>query len=152
MAETTRETTTERQDLYARLKEIEAMAPGACLQMGISAALRDYEAAVTPKEEELPSATPAKVVRLTRAELEALGEYSCSLPTLTTIGKRWARNETAFNQMWGRPPEPERWVMGEYVDIGDPDKVGIRWTPIEIVEPPALARLREPAGGTEVAR
>jgi hypothetical protein len=62
-------------------------------------------------------------LRLSEQELFALPEYSCSLPTGTTIGKRWRRHEPY------RPddPVPRRIWVGEYFDIGEPDKVGICW-------------------------
>jgi hypothetical protein len=37
-----------------------------------------------------------KAVRLTWAELQALPEYSCSLPSGTYVGKRWKRNINAY--------------------------------------------------------
>lgn len=82
-------------------------------------------------------------MKMTRAELEKLkdqvGEYSCSIPSLTTIGKRWVRNENAYAR---RCAEPERWVLGEYLEHPDPAKreklVRIRWTPIEIVDLPPV--------------
>lgn len=59
-------------------------------------------------------------------ELAQLPEYSCSVPTGTTIGKRWRRDVNAYRQdRRGAPPE---WVLGRYVDIGDPENVGIEWT------------------------
>jgi hypothetical protein len=42
------------------------------------------------------------VVLLTRAEFARLGEYSCSIPTGVTIGKRWKRNLNARGRH--RPP------------------------------------------------
>lgn len=53
---------------------------------------------------------------MTQATLENLPEYSLSLPTGTTPGKRWRR--------WQNP----RWWMGEYYDFGD--CMGIRWREI----------------------
>ena len=62
---------------------------------------------------------------ISRKELAALSEYSCSLPTGTTIGKRWRRDVNAYRaDRRGAPPE---WVIGEYVDIHDPKNVGIAW-------------------------
>lgn len=63
---------------------------------------------------------------ISREELAALLEYSCSLPTGTTIGKRWRRDTNAYRD--DRRGVPSEWVLGEYVDIGDPANVGIRWT------------------------
>lgn len=64
---------------------------------------------------------------LTRQEFDELLEYSLSVPTGTTIGKRWKRKCT------------DCWLMGEYEP--DPEKkegwVQIRWRVIlEIIEPP----------------
>lgn len=86
-----------------------------------------------------------KIVELTQAEFDALPEYSCSLPTGTTIGTRWKRNEDAF------APEPRRsvayaeeriagvfpdWWMGQYVELDPPHphRVGITWHKIKIKE------------------
>lgn len=53
---------------------------------------------------------------ITSCELDRLLEYSTSLPTGTTIGKRWKRL-TAGGE----------WVIGEYVEHPNPETVGIRW-------------------------
>lgn len=102
---------------------------------------------------------------MTKAKLDELPEYSCSLPTGTTPGKKWKRDVNfharrdprvmvAHLDFWsGRPalagagalipvpPEEHepRWVLGEYFELADDDKnVGIRWTPIEVIERTAL--------------
>jgi len=71
--------------------------------------------------------TKLPVVELSDAEFDALPEYSCSLPTGTTIGKRWKRGEP-----YG---QPTRWLLGEYVEHADPGKVGIRWSRIAVAMP-----------------
>ncbi|WP_152338585.1 hypothetical protein [Pseudorhizobium banfieldiae] len=55
-------------------------------------------------------------LHLTRAEFEALDEYSATLPTGTTPGKRWRRHDGAYD------PDCENpfWLIGEY----DPDDDG----------------------------
>ena len=63
---------------------------------------------------------------ISRAELAKLPEYSCSLPTGTTIGKRW-RRDVHFNKPPAGRPAPE-WCIGEYFDDGTPGMVAIRWT------------------------
>jgi hypothetical protein len=82
---------------------------------------------------------PDLVVHLTKAEFDALPEYSASLPTGTTIGKKWKRNNFAHHLGLMRIdvlgltflfPSPADWWMGEYYDIDDPKKVGIRWSKI----------------------
>jgi len=52
---------------------------------------------------------------LTMKELDELLEYSDSFPTGTAIGKRWKRKSGSD------------WIVGQYVDIGNPVEVGIRW-------------------------
>ncbi len=79
-----------------------------------------------------------KIVRLLSAEVNALLEYSCSLPTGTAIGKHWKRN------MNWRTDKPPRWWRGEYVESAEPGMVDIEWMEIEIYDPP-LANI--PAGG-----
>lgn len=68
-----------------------------------------------------------KSLILTRAEFDALPEYSASLPTGTTVGKRWKRlngvHDYEFMASGGEPV----WMIGEFVEIGDPTAVGINW-------------------------
>lgn len=70
------------------------------------------------------------VLRLTPDEFLALPEYSRSLPTGTTIGKRWRRHE------------PTRIWVGEYFDVGLEDQVGIRWYRPVIRVPAIIERPR----------
>ena len=63
---------------------------------------------------------------ITLEALEALLEYSCSLPTGTTIGKRWRRS-TKFGQSLAAARFTE-WMIGTYVEHLDDTKVGIVWT------------------------
>jgi hypothetical protein len=78
---------------------------------------------------------------ITARELEALGEYSCSLPSAwgeTAVGKRWKRDLRAYDRSKvGWPPE---WLIGEYVR--DPEvprgEVGIRWYTAALVHAPSL--------------
>jgi hypothetical protein len=60
------------------------------------------------------------------ADFAALPDYSCSLPTGTTIGKRWKRRRDYHDVDRG-------WVMGEYIEDPDPKLVGIVWRDLEIV-------------------
>lgn len=71
------------------------------------------------------------MIVLSDVELVRLAEYSCSVPTGTTIGKRWVRYEPY--EHW-RGQARARW-MGEYVEhadpmVVDPMVVGIRWSPL----------------------
>ncbi len=67
------------------------------------------------------------VERLTQPELDALLEYSLSLPTGTTIGKRWKRRIPARGPLQG-------WAIGKYVTSDQPNEVGIEWSRVEIAE------------------
>jgi hypothetical protein len=67
-------------------------------------------------------------LRLTRPEFEGLLEYSATLPTGTTTGKRWRRldgaHDHAFKLLGGKP----RWVIGEYGAVSkDGKKIDIHW-------------------------
>ena len=64
---------------------------------------------------------------LDRAELFALLEYSCSLPTGTTIGKQWRCDVHAYRKK-AIPKDQHEWQIGEYTEDTDPGMVGIRWT------------------------
>lgn len=60
------------------------------------------------------------------ADFAALLDYSCSLPSGTTVGKRWKRRRNYYDESQG-------WVMGEYVDHPDPERVGIVWRDLLVV-------------------
>lgn len=67
-------------------------------------------------------------ILLSRSEFEALPDYSCSLPTRTTIGKRWrCRRPYTVGST-----SVHRYFMGEYVPHADPNMVGIKWTEISL--------------------
>lgn len=66
-----------------------------------------------------------EVVTLTQHGFDCLFEYSTTLPTGKTIGKRWKRYLFAG-------PAKGTWVMGEYVEDPDPSMVGISWSRIEV--------------------
>lgn len=97
-------------------------------------------------------------VTLTASELAELPEYSCSLPTGTTIGKRWRRNRAAYargtvvglHPFDGTPiveyPD-EEWWLGEYVDIGEPERVGIVWRRVRVAAEETPIRSRAHATG-----
>lgn len=66
------------------------------------------------------------MIVLSDVEVERLDEYSCSLPTGTTVGKRWVRYQP-YKVRPGRAQE--RW-LGQYVEHADPGMVGIWWSPL----------------------
>lgn len=61
-------------------------------------------------------------IYVSQAEFDSLLEYSCSLPTGKTIGKRWKRQNA------------DGWLMGEYVEDPDPAMVGILWRELVVTE------------------
>lgn len=85
---------------------------------------------------------PPRIVRVTRREFDEMPEYSASIPTGTTIGKRWRRNANAYRRALRGDvcgiemviPLPEDWWMGEFVPSANPEVVGIRWSRIAIVD------------------
>lgn len=67
---------------------------------------------------------------LTQAEFDSLPEYSCTLPTGTTIGKKWKRNIHAFDPRYHDPRTGntiDDWYLCEYVPHTDPAKIGITY-------------------------
>lgn len=66
---------------------------------------------------------------MTMDEFEGLPEYSCTVPTGTTVGKRWRREEPYHRQALG----PRTWYMGEYGEPGEDRQVPITWRQIFIV-------------------
>jgi hypothetical protein len=85
-----------------------------------------------------------KGLMLSKREFEALLDYSCSLPTGTTIGKRWKRSDVYSREKMAIARQERRalelwelnWWMGEYIPDKDPTMIGIEWTPILL--PPSL--------------
>lgn len=67
------------------------------------------------------------VLRLSALAFHELYEYSCSVPTGTTIGKRWKRLDGAHDQGFIRRGGIPQWVIGEYAENVDPTKVTINW-------------------------
>ncbi|WP_036291520.1 hypothetical protein [Methylosinus sp. PW1] len=63
------------------------------------------------------------ILRLTRREFRELREYSCSIPTGTTPGKRWKRLDGAFDPHCKQP----RWMIGEYGDLVGKNEIMINW-------------------------
>ncbi len=69
-----------------------------------------------------------EVVHLGRDYFRDLPEYSTSIPTGVTIGKRWKRRIPAV------PNEPGWWLMGEFVAVkGRTDVADITWKRVEII-------------------
>ena len=69
-----------------------------------------------------------ETIVLTKEQFDKLPEYSCSIPTGTTIGKKWKKNRYAFDPS-ARDPRTgniiEEWYLHEYTKHSDPKMVGI---------------------------
>ncbi|GFE97539.1 hypothetical protein [Gluconobacter sp. Gdi] len=79
-------------------------------------------------------------LRGTLSYFKSLPEYSCSLPTGTTPGKRWRAQINV--EPWGRITiPPAGWVICEYYDGPDvPEgRIGIRYYR-PVIRVPALTR------------
>lgn len=77
-----------------------------------------------------------KVRKMTQAELDALPEYSCTLPDsykrpISEGGRPWKRDLNFY----GRFGVGKRWVYCEYIPDPDPKMLGILTERIEIQEP-----------------
>lgn len=75
----------------------------------------------------------APTLKISQRDFDDLLEYSCSLPTGTTIGKRWKRNQSAYvtprKVLFGlitRRPKAN-WFIGEYVESKQGGMVDINW-------------------------
>jgi len=76
----------------------------------------------------------ADEIRITESELAKLPEYSCSVPTGTTIGKRWKYDHNAYNPR--KTSEEPEWYIREYVEHPtDPSLVRIKTTKVAFVVP-----------------
>jgi hypothetical protein len=76
----------------------------------------------------LPHVDALPRIRMLAEEFTRLSDYSATLPTGATIGKRWRRLEgcfdTAFKQAGGKP----RWIIGEYIrHPTNPGLVRVKW-------------------------
>ncbi|MFV3077493.1 hypothetical protein [Niveispirillum fermenti] len=64
------------------------------------------------------------VLRLAPRAFMDLLEYSSSLPTGTTPGKRWRRLDGVFDHRCTRP----RWIIGEYgAPSPDGKRIAVNW-------------------------
>lgn len=72
-------------------------------------------------------------LRMFEEDFDALLEYSCSLPTGTTIGTRWKRDQNAYRPIrklffgWFKRKYRANWFVGEYAKSKMEGKVDIHW-------------------------
>lgn len=71
-------------------------------------------------------------LELSEDALSQLLTYSTSIPTGTTLGKRWKRNPLYRRYSDNALPK-HLWVVGEYVPHPDPGLVGICWYRVKVV-------------------
>ena len=86
----------------------------------------DRKISSCPDVEECRTKGPALTAfHLTKAEFDALPEYSATLPTGTTPGKRWKRHDGLFDPTCTDP----KWMIGEYdpIDDGKGSTIKINW-------------------------
>jgi hypothetical protein len=63
-------------------------------------------------------------LQLTKAEFDALDDYSATNPTGTYPGRRWRRHDGAFDPRCKTPV----WIIGEYAELfGRDDCLVIKW-------------------------
>lgn len=86
----------------------------------------------------LPHSCPLPRLYISAAEFDRLPTYSL-IPTGTIIGKRWRRDDAESRGRWGSTRSGKRWLVGEYVELGSKDYVGIRWYEPVIVDRGALS-------------
>lgn len=69
------------------------------------------------------------ILWIKQSEMRDLPQYDASLPTGTTIGKRWLKAKPRHPNS----PDLQQFWVCEYVPCDEPDMVGIKyWTPIMI--------------------
>lgn len=90
------------------------------------------------------------VLRLPLHEFNALLEYSASLPTGTTPGKRWKRLDGSHDRAFIRAGGKPRWMIGEYDpnDDGKGKKIKVNWYRPVIRVPAGQAALKEAGDDT----
>jgi hypothetical protein len=88
-----------------------------------------------PKLPPVPGAD-LPVLRIAQADFEVLPDYSATLPTGTTTGKRWKRLDGSFDRdflaLGGQP----HWLIGEYgAPSADGKSIRVNWyRPVVVVQ------------------
>lgn len=87
-----------------------------------------------------------RILYLHRWVLDSINEYTTTLPSATTVGKFWKRDEYVWRRWMGYPPEShvEDWSVGCYAECDDPNKVSIIWFKVMLLEGPEPLGYRAP--------
>lgn len=64
---------------------------------------------------------------MTLRELQSLPEYSCSVPTGQTIGKRWRIHSGVYDRKFMEAGGIPTWIVAEYVECDKPGMIGINY-------------------------
>ena len=84
------------------------------------------------------------VIKLRPGEFTSLSEYSATLPTGATPGKRWRRLDGKFDHTWKAAGGKPRWIIGEYAEIpGNKTRVAVNWYRPVICIRATMNRFRE---------
>lgn len=86
-----------------------------------------------------PVPPPYPALLISKAEFDALPEYSATLPTGTTPGKRWKRHDGIFDQEFLAAGGKPFWLIGEYNpdDDGKGSTIKVNWyIPVPRIDAP----------------
>ena len=66
-------------------------------------------------------------IYMTLEEAERLPEYSASMPSGQTIGKRWRRHDGAFDRRFIEAGGVPTWIICEYAESDEPGMININY-------------------------
>jgi hypothetical protein len=67
------------------------------------------------------------ILRLSPREFLALPEYSSTIPTGMTPGKRWRRLDGVYDRRFIAAGGKPRWMIGEFGDFVGKDRIALNW-------------------------
>lgn len=86
-------------------------------------------------------------IRIFYWQLETMPKYNTTLPTETTPWKMWKRDAHVLDRRALRGTRltiDPKWFVGQYYPIDDPDRIGIRWFEVVLLEGPMPPDYRTP--------
>lgn len=84
------------------------------------------------------------IIRLFPWELKSMPEYSCTLPSATTLWKMWKRDVNEPIRFHKKKDLPRCWVVGQFIPHETPGFVGIRWFEVHLREGPKPVNYKPP--------